>query len=550
MNRIPSRNNRRPTGHTLIELIAAMVASSFLLAGLASVMMIGRQVAYTPSAAMNRTESANIANQIAEELRYATLIIQQTQQILEFVIADRETDDAAEKIRYEWSGVAGAPLYKTINSGTPVVVLDSVNAFAISVLQTSSTTTLTTTTDSAETLLASNATSPNGSERVLNTSRFSAQQIIPTTFNSVPANALYWNATKADFYGSKDSGDNETLLVQLRASGDYFDSPTSQVLVSRSLPETAMSGSSSWNSATFSTTLRELSLNRRYSLVLAGLNGDACRLIYNDSAASGVNESIDGGATWQYMTNRQIYYRLYGTYTTPGPSYNVTRNYVTNVGLTLQTSSQTHGRVDANIPLANRPELLAAHWRADFNSSPTATNANGDGALDWAMASGTFNSATLIGGAWHASGAIETRPLSDFTTVTTVETRCRNTSVGGNGAVIRINADRQGGQYAPVLVYVQRQPDGTQTATLISRTTDAATRQLCSRTKLSSGFVRIKLTILPQNNVVHWQINDEDQGTYSYSTYAPASASDRFLTLYADTSLAEFDYIDVRSATN
>ena len=31
---------------------------------------------------------------------------------------------------------------------------------------------------------------------------------------------------------------------------------------------------------------------------------------------------------------------------------------------------------------------------------------------------------------------LETRPLSDFTNITTVEARCRNTTVGGNGAVL------------------------------------------------------------------------------------------------------------------
>ena len=49
-----------------------------LLAGLGSVMMIARQVAYTPSAATRRTEAADVLSELADELRYATLIIQQT----------------------------------------------------------------------------------------------------------------------------------------------------------------------------------------------------------------------------------------------------------------------------------------------------------------------------------------------------------------------------------------------------------------------------------------------------------------------------------------
>ena len=45
-------------------------------------------------------------------------------------------------------------------------------------------------------------------------------------------------------------------------------------------------------------------------------------------------------------------------------------------------------------------------------------------------------------------------------------------------------------------------------------------------------------------------VNGEDQGTYTYSTYAPASSSDAFATLYANTSTAEFDFVDVRVSTN
>jgi hypothetical protein len=292
-------------------------------------------------------------------------------------------------------------------------------------------------------------------------------------------------------------------------------------------------------------------LNRKYTIVWSGFgSGDAARLVYNDSAPSGVLESSDFGATWQYYSSRQTYYKLYGTYTTPGSSYNVTRNFVNNVQLALRTSQQQHARIDANVPLANAPELLSAHWRADFSANPTSQNANGDAVADWALAGGgALADATLINGVWYASGALETRPLSDFTSNTIVEARCRNTSAGGNGAVVQINADRQGGQYAPLLVYVTRQSDGTQTVQLLGKSSDAVTTRLFARSNLPAEFIRFRLLIVPQSNVVNLSINDEDQGTFTYPTYMPSTTTDRYLTLYADTSLAEFDYIDVRTAT-
>src|SRR5438128_1317771 len=100
MNSFPNIR-RRLSGHTLMELVVAMAASTFLLAGMGSVMMIARQIAYTPSDSSRRAQAADVVGQICDELRYATLVIQQTPQILEFVVADRNADGTAEKIRYE-----------------------------------------------------------------------------------------------------------------------------------------------------------------------------------------------------------------------------------------------------------------------------------------------------------------------------------------------------------------------------------------------------------------------------------------------------------------
>ena len=110
--------------------------------------------------------------------------------------------------------------------------------------------------------------------------------------------------------------------------------------------------------------------------------------------------------------------------------------------------------------------------------------------------------------------------------------------------MVAIYADRQGGSYAPILVYLQKQSDGTQTLTLNGKTSDAVTKQLFSRSRLSSGFVRFRVTIVPQSDVVNLQINDEDQGTFTYPTYAPTSTTDRYLTISSDTSSSEFDYVE------
>ena len=178
---------RRPPAFTMLELVVAMVASTFLLAGLGSVMFIARQVAYSPTAASRRTKTADIVSQISDELRYATIITQQTPQILEFVVADRNNDGTAERIRYEWSGTAGDPLRKTINGGAAVDVLTSVYDFNVTLDQNAKTTTFTTTTDSAETVLLSNANPSGVSGKNIDSSTQIAQPIYPAYFSSVPS---------------------------------------------------------------------------------------------------------------------------------------------------------------------------------------------------------------------------------------------------------------------------------------------------------------------------------------------------------------------------
>lgn len=533
------------SGHTLMELTVAMVASAFLMAGLGGVMLIGREVAYTPTASQQRTKASSLVNQIAEELRYATLVLQQSPQVLEFVVNDRNGDLSAEKIKYEWSGVAGDPLYKTINAATAVPVLDSVNSFNIEATQISSSTQFTATIESSEVLLASNATSPTGPERALNFTRFTSQRIDPTTFGA-PSNAISWNATRVQFVANQAGFADSTLLVQIRAAGDPNNTPTGDVLGQRNVAESSLVNG--WNSVTFASPIRNLALHRRYAMVLAGLGwSDAAAVRYNDNSSSGVSETSDAGASWTLMPSRQIFYRLYGTYNSAGDTYTVNRTHISHISITLQTATHAHARIDARIPLTNRPELLQAYWRADFDDNPVASNRNGDLVNDWAYSgNGSFNTGTLINGVWHASGAIQTRPLSNFTSNTVVEVGCRNTTTGGNGAVMCINVDRQGNQYAPLLVYVQRQSNGTQTLSLYGKTSNSATKLLCSRSNLSSGFIRYRLTILPQSNAVNLTINEVDQGTFGYPTFTPSASSDAYLTVYADTSLAEFDYVDVR----
>ena len=144
-------------------------------------------------------------------------------------------------------------------------------------------------------------------------------------------------------------------------------------------------------------------------MVWAGANAAiACLLNYADSTPSGgVSGSTgsDPGATWQSLPSRYMFYRLYGTYTTEGTPVDVTRSELTGVKVALQTDDAAHSRIESAIPLDNEPEPVSAVWRADFEPGqpdPTAIDLDGDGNLDWAMESGSFN--VKIGSAGNLDG--------------------------------------------------------------------------------------------------------------------------------------------------
>jgi prepilin-type N-terminal cleavage/methylation domain-containing protein len=540
-------------GFTLMELVVAMVASAVLMAGLGSVMLIARQIAYTPAASTHRLQAAEVFDELADELRFATYVIERSPTAIEFVVADRNGDGLPERIRYAWSGTAGDPLEKTVNGGTPAVLLDAVEQFQFAYTVDTDTTTIASTTQTAEALLVGNPNAPNSTTRVINATSWSAQQINPAAF-AAPTGTQSWRPTRVEFYcKSATAVESVLLLVQLRSAGDPNGGPTSGALSQATISGKQLPAAPGWFSLAFPGPGASLSLHRKYALVWQGLTAAVCLLNSDTNASSGVLETEDAGASWTFMP-KQVFYRLYGTYATPGPDYDIPRNRLTGVLVALQIGAQVYSRLETRIHPVNRPEILAAYWRADFDHDPTADDVNGDTVADWlavdtsaseVASPAPYDPDTLINGIWYASGKLSTQPTNDFATTTIAEVSFRDTVPNGSGAVMRVNADWSGSLWLPLVLRVKMATDGTQTLTLSSAPDGAPEVVLFQQDGLPSGFVRCRLTILPDNNLVNIEINNEDQGTYACYAYA-ATGTERVVSLFGDTGQAEFDYAEVR----
>jgi hypothetical protein len=231
----------------------------------------------------------------------------------------------------------------------------------------------------------------------------------------------------------------------------------------------------------------------------------------------------------------------------------------THATLRLQTGNAGHSHVNVSVPLLERPQLLAACWRTDFDLGidPTSIDVNGNGVDvngndDWVPSGGA--SLDVLDGTWIADGNLATNWPNNFTATTIIEARCKNMAPSGPVDVLRINVNRQpnqsGGSYAPLTVRMQKQLDGSQTLTLYGMPTNSSEVILKAVDNLSNDYIRIRLIVRPAKNNVSLEINgigdDVLGGPFTYPSHPPTSG-DRCVKLFAGP---QFDYVDVRVGTN
>ena len=124
------RNSARQRGLTLVELLVSIAVTAILMLAIGSTMLIATHALPDAGGPADATIVASeIAEQLVTELQYAVSIISRSEKMIEFTVADRDSNEVPETIRYEWSGIAGAPLTRQYNGGSVVEVLDSVQNF-------------------------------------------------------------------------------------------------------------------------------------------------------------------------------------------------------------------------------------------------------------------------------------------------------------------------------------------------------------------------------------------------------------------------------------
>lgn len=323
---------------TLIELVLSMAVASIIMGALGSAIIVAARAipaGRTPS--MEILAATRGLDQLAEELRYAVDVSEASATAVEFRVADRDGDDEAETIRYEWSGVAGDPLVRTYN-GSPTVAIERVDSLSLSYRRRkeTATETVTQTVDSGEVLFSAFSswigTIPMQTTATISTSSWSSQAFLIDRL-SLPADATNIRIHRVGVRLRRPSsllggllggggGGAVTVAVHRRSSAGayepggvvgsattvaYADIPSSSATVDVRLNDVVLSGPS----------------DTALAIVVKGTNSSSAELIYFNSLLAPVDNYVflwtsNGGSSWQPSSsdrnrNDSPYY-VFGSY--------------------------------------------------------------------------------------------------------------------------------------------------------------------------------------------------------------------------------------------
>ncbi|MBN2477587.1 MAG: hypothetical protein JXB62_23470 [Pirellulales bacterium] len=345
----------RRRGHTLVELAVSMIATGFLLVGMASAVYIATQAAKpdAPTAAM--LQGSMTAAEVLSDLRCAIALTERTATSVAFTVADRDTDDAPETIRYAWSGTAGDPLTRQYNAGPVVDVLANVQEFALDYqVKTIEEAQPPEDHESAEILLAGHETAASAADYAIKANVWIGQLIAP----ALPGDATAWKVTRVRFPARIHGASKGVTAVQLRfASGS---APGSTVLQQVSMPESSLGSSYAWQEFSFSGA-GGISPATSLCLVLGvqTVDADLCDVQYDSGGGSDRVTSANAGTSWTYSASTSMLFAVYGTVTTQTTPDPVTRHWVLAMDVTLRTGQDASTATRTGVQLLNAPEVAS-----------------------------------------------------------------------------------------------------------------------------------------------------------------------------------------------
>lgn len=347
------RGATRP-GLSLVEVLCGIAVSSVLVGGIGGALVLTSQA--IPSRMSNDpvhiVSSADAADGVAAELRYAVSFSEMGTNAVTFRVHDRDGDGEPETIRYAWSGTPGDPLTRAVNQSVAAPVVPAVDDAVFTYQRRTETATTETNaaTTSPETLLASftgwSGITPTQSQLQVTATTWLAERA-PLNIASIPADATNLTITQVRVKLKKPSsgGADVTLGVHLPdAAGSSIPQPT-PVGTPATVPLAALTTSFAWvtaspTGAVFPTPVAEIIIVLKGTSTGGSGIGQYANSTSAPADANVMRWTTTSGSTWLPSSNPQsndAYFEVYGTY---------------EVVQTQSVSSETHHLVGVGVELA------------------------------------------------------------------------------------------------------------------------------------------------------------------------------------------------------
>lgn len=357
-------------GFTLIELVVSMSLVAVLLGGTASaIVLASRAIPADDDPLRAGLNAAYAAEQMADELLVAQSIVQRSPTLVEFTVADRDGDTAAETIRFEWSGTPGDPLTRQYNNGSLRSIAADVGELSLGfdTRIESTTTTSTVTSLSPEIDIASfdgwGGVTPSGFG--VSPTWWVAEyfQITP------PAEASTMNIVRVKLMmkmGTPDPGATVSVGIYKPLTPGEPIPQTTPIGTPAVVLTSSLSAGWTWTDFTFS----DVAINTNETEYVIVVNGSksgtaSVQYYYWRSAPSDTHIRLvttDSGASWDPRASAyddyDIPFHVYGTYeTTTTQEVTSDRHYIQAVDIALRLGADTSSRVETATRVLNAPEV-------------------------------------------------------------------------------------------------------------------------------------------------------------------------------------------------
>lgn len=341
---------------SLVELMIAVTASSMLMAGLASTMFIARQSINVAAVNPSIVRAAAAMEDLTHDLMFADGFNVRTTTAVEFSVPDRTGDSNAETIRYEWSGVPGAPLLRRINGGDWVETATALELLQLSYQLRTVSTTSGASNQSAELRYAEANAQQNLTSHNLTSTTPVGNYLIPV----LPANTSSWRISRVQLRLKSAGAIDGVAMLQVRTALGGVMTPTSVVLADATIYEARLTNNYLWHEFVFRDSPEVGPVVSQCIVVVWAKGATACSLEYRSSGSNNPNtgllKSSANGLVWTARAVDSLQIRVFGTVTTSTPAAANNLYRVDQVGVQLQVNG-VDTRVESTIPILNVPEV-------------------------------------------------------------------------------------------------------------------------------------------------------------------------------------------------